>query len=298
MFGDPFYHSTIRKIVASFGSLFSNIVVVKRAQNGNEIERLKVPLAYGPAERFLARLASGPEAKRGYAIKLPRIGFEITSIAYDSERKLNTIRKNIKEINGTNTQVSRQYQGVPYTIGIELSILSKYIDDANQILEQILPWFTPAFTITLNSISQMDYKDDVPITLTGVNLQDNYEDDWTSRRDIIFTLTFEIKTMFYGPIIDKAVITKAITDVYNATNVDNIANDPELQTVARAGRATVTPNPSNASFVDDYGFTETFEGFFDPKFREPSTGQDVIVYNTISPTAIESEESFPIPQVK
>ena len=297
MFGDPFYHNTLRKIVASFGSIFANIFVVKRAENGNEIERLKVPLAYGPAERYLARLSSGADIKRGYSIKLPRMSFQLTTIAYDSERKLNTIRKNVKEIRDVNNKVSRQYQGVQYTIRMKVSIISKYIDDANQILEQILPWFTPAFTITLNSISEMSYKDDVPIILTGVSLSDNYEDDWVSRREIVFTLNFDIKTIFYGPIVDKNIITKAITDVYNSTTIQS-TNDTDLQAVARVGRATVTPNPPNASINDDYGYTETYEGFFDGKFRNPATGQDVIVYNTITPEVIESEEYIPAPKLK
>lgn len=297
MFGKPFYHYTFRKLVASFGAIFADIFVIKRGANGKEVERIKVPLAYGPAEKYLVRTSENPDLRRSPAIKLPRMSFEIKSIAYDSQRKLNTIKTNIAEIDQNQNQVLRQYQGVPYTISIELSILSKYIDDANQIIEQILPWFTPAFTITIKSIPNMNYKDDVPITLTSINLQDNYEDGWTTRRDIIWTLNFDLKTVFYGPVVPRDVITRAITDVYNASGAD-LTDDSDLQTIARTGRATVEITPESATFVDDFGFVEKFEGFFDGRVRDPQTGQDVIVRNILRPMVIESKGKILEPRLK
>lgn len=287
----------MRKIVASFGAIFSNIFVVKRSETKQEIERIKVPLAYGPAERYLVRTYEDPELNRNYAIKLPRMSFEIKTLEYDSNRKLNTIKKNIAAVDGTPGTVARQYQGVPYKITIELSIISKFIDDANQIVEQILPWFTPAFTITINSIPEMNYKDDIAITLTGINVQDSYEDDWKARRDIIWTLSFDIKATFYGPIIDKELITSAITDIY-ATAISNIQNQNALQTVARAGRATVAVDPNNATYKDEFGYTETYESFADSKSRDSVTGEDVIVYNKISTTSIiDSKEKVEEPKL-
>lgn len=297
MFGRPFYHYTFRKLVASFGAIFADIFVIRRASNGKEIERIKVPLAYGPAEKYLVRVADDPELSRNYAIKLPRMSFEIKSIEYDSNRKLNTIKTNIAEIDQNQNQVFRQFQGVPYKISIELSVLSKYIDDANQIIEQILPWFTPAFTITINSIPGMKYKDDVPITLTSVTLQDNYEEDWASRRDIVWTLTFDLKTTFYGPIVERNIITKAITDIFNTSQID-ISDPNSRQAVPRSARATVEVTPENATFVDDFGFIETYEGFLDAKVRDPVTGIDVPVTNKITPNLIESEEKISEPQLK
>jgi hypothetical protein len=285
MFGSPFYHHTMKKIVASFGALFANIFVVKRSTNNNELERIKVPLAYGPADRYLVRTIEDPDLTRRYSIKLPRMSFEIKSLQYDSSRKLNTLKTNIAAINNTQGSVLRQYQGVPYKISIDLSIISKYIDDANQIIEQILPWFTPAFTVTINSIPGMNYKDDIPITLTSLSLSDNYESDWNSRRDIIWTLSFDIQMMFYGPIVDKSIITTAITDIFNSSS--NSVGD-----VARISRSTLEVTPQNATFLDDFGFIETIENFSDGLVKDPSTGNDVILIKQLTPDSILSEEEF------
>lgn len=289
MFGKPFYHYTLRKVVASFGALFTNIFVVKRSRNGNEIERIKVPLAYGPAERYLVRNLEDPDLNRNYSVKLPRMSFQITGIEYDSQRKLNTLKKNSVPIENDPGGVIRQYQGVPYKLTIELSILSKYIDDANQIVEQIFPWFTPAFAVTVNSIPGMNYKDDIAIVLNSVNMQDNYDEDWVARRDIVWTLSFDVKIMFYGPMVDKQLITKAITDVYNAGGID-IQNPAQRDQLARVGRATVEPTPDNATYVDEFGYVEKYEGFFDSLRRDTVTGDDVELLRKISPDSIDSGE--------
>jgi hypothetical protein len=307
MFGKPFYHNTMRKIVASFGAIFSNIYVVKRAENSKELERIKVPLAYGPAERYLVRTLEDPELNRNFSIKLPRMSFQIMTVEYDSQRKLNTIKKNVSVIPENGGQIIRQYQGVPYKIGIELSIISKYINDANQIVEQILPWFTPAFTVTINSIPEMSYKDDIAIVLTGVALQDNYDDEWVTRRDIVWTLTFDVKAIFYGPMVDKDIITRTITDVYNAAGAD-IENSTELQTVTRSSRSILEVTPPNATYKDEFGYTETFEGMFDktstgemPNYavvRDPNTGENTSAKHKISTTFIETRENVPEPKIK
>jgi hypothetical protein len=272
MFHSPFYHFTMRKVVASFGSLFANIFVVKRDKDGKEVERAKVPLAYGPAERYIVRNQEDPELSRNYALKLPRMSFEIKSLEYDSNRKLNTLRKNIQPLPEDPTTVVRQYQGVPYKMTIELSIISKFIDDSNQIIEQILPWFTPAYTVTIRSIPGMNFLDDVAITLNSLNLQDNYEDDWTTRRDVIWTLSFDLKVMFYGPTKQSPVIQRAIQDIY-AANGD--LNDPEvLAKQSRAIRSTITPNPDNVNYNEEFGYSETIESFTDGMRLNPITGED------------------------
>lgn len=272
MFYSPFYHLTMRKIVASFGALFANIYVVKRDASGKEVERLKVPLAYGPAERYIIRQQEDPDLSKNYAIKLPRMSFEIKQLEYDSNRKLNTIKRNAHPVNGNPGNVIRQYQGVPYNLTIELSVISKYIDDANQIIEQILPWFTPSYTVTINSIPAMQYKDDVAITLQGLNLQDNYEDDWAVRRDIIWTLSFGVKTMFYGPILDRPVIKRAVTAISTADGID-LSNKAALQDVAQAVLTTVEVTPDEALFTDDYGYTETIQENTTGKRINPITGE-------------------------
>lgn len=252
MFNSPFYHYTLRKVVASFGSLFANIYVVKRDKDGKEVERLKVPLAYGPAERYIVRGQEDPDLSRNFAIKLPRMSFEIKQLEYDSDRKLNTIRRNIQPVPGEPSNVIRQYQGVPYKLTMELSIISKFIDDSNQIIEQILPWFTPAYSVSIKSIPKMNYSDDVSIVLAALNLQDNYEDDFTVRRDVIWTLTFEAKIMFYGPIFEKPVITKAITDITAATDLGG-----DLTLLEPLARVTTEPTPDNVTYVEEYGYVDT-----------------------------------------
>lgn len=266
MFHSPFYHFTMRKIVASFGSLFSNIYVVKRDATGKEVERLKVPLAYGPAERYIVRQQEDPELSKNYAIKLPRMSFQINSLEYDSNRKLNTIKRNAQPVEGAPGKVIRQYQGVPYKMTMELSIISKFIDEANQIIEQILPWFTPSYTVTINSIPAMKYKDDVAVTLQGLNLQDNYEDDWTVRRDIIWTLSFDVKLMFYGPILDKPIITRAFTSIGQASSTD-------LNEVPQIVSVETVADPDDAIFTDDFGYTQTITENTTGKRINPLTGE-------------------------
>lgn len=299
MFGKPFYHHTLRKIVASFGSIFANIYLVKRSENSNEIERIKVPLAYGPSERYLGRLAEDPDLGRSLAVKLPRMSFQIQSVQYDSNRKLNTIRKNIVPIYNNGGQVARQYQGVPYKIGIELSIICKYIDDANQIVEQILPWFTPAFSVTINSIPEMEYYDDIPIVLTAVTLQDNYEEDWMSRRDIVWTMTFDVQAMFYGPIVEQSIIQKSIVDTYAATGVADLDNPMEREIFARAFRTTTEVDSDTATYRDEFGYIQTTQAFEDGKRRDSRTGLDVPVGHRIKlDKAIELRQKVPSPTLK
>jgi len=297
MFGNPFYHSTLRKIVSSFGSIFANIMVIKKLGD-NEVERLHVPLSYGPASRFLSRINEDPDLDRRYSIKLPRMAFEISSIDYDSSRKLNTIKRQISTKGDSSGVVNHQYNGVPYTVKMDLTIISKYIDEANQIFEQIVPWFTPAFTITINSIPELNHKDDVPITLTSVSLDDNYTEDWVSRREVTWSLSFDMKVMFYGPVVDRSIITKTILDTY-ASSVSADLDDPmQRQLIPRVIRNTSVPDPTTAQFDEEFGYTTTTELFNDNKVRYPETGLDVLVTHRISVNTIESLEEVYKPVIK
>lgn len=276
MFRTTFYHSTLKKIVAGFGKIFTNLHVVRTYQTGTEKERIKVPLVYGPAEKYLVRLEEDPTLDRGFAFKFPVMAFEITNIQYDANRKLNTIKKNVQPIDGVQNYVIRQYQGVPYKITMTLSILSKYIDDANQIVEQILPYFTPAYTITLNSIPGMNYQDDVAITLTSINLQDNYQEDWKERRNIIWTVTFDVNAMFYGPVIEKKIVTKVQTDIHATYLGQDITKDELLTNIPRISRITTEPESPLDNYQDEYfGYTTEFESFIDGKVFDPKSGEDV-----------------------
>jgi hypothetical protein len=285
MFNQPFYHATFKKFVSGFGKLFSNIHVVRTNSSGTEKERIKVPLAYGPAEKYLVRQEEDPTLNRGYAIKLPRMSFEIKTIQYDSSRKLNTIKKNTQPIEDDQGNVIRQYQGVPYNLTIDLSIISKYIDDANQIIEQILPWFTPGYTITVNTIPEMNYKDDIPVVLNSVTLSDNYEESWTTRRDVIWTLSFTVKGIFYGPIVDKKIITKVQTDFYTVKNTLDL--DGNLSGISRQARQTTEIVSGTGEYNEDYGYTQRGESFEDGQRFNTITGQDEPASTKISPEPIE-----------
>jgi len=264
MLGSTFYHETIRKCVIGFGTLFNDIHITRKDSSGNTVQSMKVPLAYGPKQKFLVRLREDPSISKSVAITLPRIGFEIGTIAYDSTRKLNKIQK-VKKAGSAGNKVDTQYMPVPYNIDFELYAMAKNSDDALQIVEQILPYFQPEYTITINDIVSMNSKRDVPIILNGISYEDNYEGDFAERRAIIYTLSFTAKAYLYGPVISGQVITKVQVDQF----ADSSTNAPK-----REQRYTVQPDPGTADFDDDFGFNETTSFFTDAKTYNPETGQD------------------------
>jgi hypothetical protein len=209
MFGNHFYHQRIRKAVAVFGSLFNNINIVRKDSSGAVISQVKVPLSYSPKRDFLSRLdamQNGEEGERQIAVKLPRISFEIVSMNYDAARQLpkmnNCIKGNIAE--GSS---ARLYTPVPYIVQFQLNIYSKSQDDALQIVEQILPYFTPHYTLTVNPLEGYEtVKEDSQITLQGITFSDDYEAQLEARRTIIYTLDFDMKLSLYKNISDTSSI--------------------------------------------------------------------------------------------
>ena len=264
MLGDSFYHETIRKCVVGFGTLFNDIHISRKDGSGNVIQSMKVPLAYGPKQKFLVRLREDPSITKAVAITLPRIGFEIGQIAYDPTRKLNKIQK-VKKAGSSSAAVNTQYMPVPYNIDFELYTMAKNSDDALQIVEQILPYFQPDYTITINDIVELSNKRDVPIVLSGISYEDNYEGEWTERRAIIYTLSFTAKMYLYGPVTSGKVITKVQVDQFT----DSASAAPK-----REQRYTVTPDPASADADDDFGFNETISFYTDAKTYNPKTGTD------------------------
>tara|TARA_Y100001937_G_scaffold128615_1_gene206231 strand:- start:2782 stop:3576 length:795 start_codon:yes stop_codon:yes gene_type:complete len=263
MLGTYTYHEIIRKTVVGFGTLFNNIEV--RRTKGSKTEVMKVPLAYGPKQKFLARLRQVGDLSQKDAtqITLPRIAFEMQGISYDPTRKVSPTQY-IRHTTGDTT--NKGFMPVPYNINFELAILAKNQDDALQIIEQILPFFQPSFNITLNLVPALGEKKDYPVTLTSVDYDDVYEGDYDTRRTLVYTLQFVAKTYLYGPVADKSteIITKAIVDY---------ATDSKT-TAAREVRYQVTPDPVDADPDDDFGFNELFSEFTDGKSRNPTTGND------------------------
>ena len=264
MLGSTFYHETLRKCVVGFGTLFNDIHITRKDSSGTVIQSMKVPLAYGAKQKFLTRLTEDPNLTKTVAITLPRIGFEIGQIAYDSTRKLNKIQK-VKKAGSAGNKVDTQYMPVPYNIDFELYCMSKNSDDALQIVEQILPYFQPDYTITINDIVQMSSKRDVPIILSGVAYEDNYEGDIGERRALIYTFSFTAKMYLYGPVTTSGIITKVQVDQYT----DSASAAPK-----REQRLTVTPSPAGAGIDDDFGFNEVSSFFEDAKTYNPESGQD------------------------
>lgn len=200
MLGTFHYHGLIRKYIAVFGTLFNDITL-KRINSSNVItETIKVPLSYGPKQKFLARITDNPNLSKSVALQLPRLGFDLTSMTYDSERKLNSLNQNVAGYKGN---IGRIYSPVPYTLSFNLYIMVKNAIDGSMIVEQILPAFKPEFTVTINAVPTMGIKIDMPIILGSVSLEDNYEGDFTSRRALIYTLDFTAKVYFYPNIQGK-----------------------------------------------------------------------------------------------
>ena len=194
MIGNYFYNESTRNVVVGFGSIFNNIQLAKKDSAGNIAQTMKVPLAYGPKAKWLARLREDPSLNKKVAVTLPRIGFETSGLSYDTNRKLNKSIKVKKAANGTDgDSIKSGFMPVPYNVDFELFIMSKNSDDALQIVEQILPYFQPEYTITLKESAELDIIRDVPIVLNDISYEDDYEGDFASRRAIIYTLSFTAK---------------------------------------------------------------------------------------------------------
>ena len=267
MLGNQFYHETMRKIVVSFGTLFNNIQIVRKNSSGAVVQSMKVPLAYGPQQKFLARLNSDPSLASKVAVTLPRLGFEMNGITYDPSRKLNRVQKfrKVKKSADDADKLDTQYMPVPYNIEFTLYAMAKNSDDALQIVEQILPYFQPDYTLTINDMADMGIKRDVPIILNDVSYEDNYQGDFTERRAIIYTMTFTAKFYLYGPVTSSSVIKTVQVDQYT---------DLPDQSPKREQRYTVTPSPASADADDDFGFNEATSFFEDAKVFNPKTGSD------------------------
>ena len=266
MLGQQFYHETIRKIIVAFGTTFNNVQLVRKDNSGNITQSMKVPLAYGPKEKFLVRLRADPDLSSKVAITLPRIGFEIQNLAYDGTRKLSRVQKFKKVNTGNNTRtLDTQFMPVPYNLDIVLYVLAKQSDDALQIVEQILPYFQPDYTITVNDMADMGIKRDVPIILNSISYEDNYQGDFEQRRALIYTMNFTCKFYLYGPVTSSNIIRTVQADHYT---------DMPDQSPKREQRYTVTPSQVNADADDDFGFNETTSFFTDAKNFNPVTGKD------------------------
>jgi hypothetical protein len=224
MFGSTWYYGTLRKYIILFGTLFNNVYINRQLNSGQLAQTIKVPLTYSPKEKMLARLKGDPNLNRPVAMSLPVMSFEILGMEYDPTRKLNTINKFVNTKNTDKSQQKFQYNPVPYNIQFNLNIMVKNAEDGNRILEQILPYFTPEWTATVNLVPDMGIKLDVPIILNSVDMQDSYEGDFGERRAMVWTLSFILKGYIFGPTKKQKVIKFANTNLYISA-ANNIADD-------------------------------------------------------------------------
>ena len=283
MLGNYFYHEIIRKTVIAFGTLFNDIHVRHEDQAGNPISEIKVPVAYGPRQKFLARITQQAELNKATQITLPRMSFEITSIQYDSSRKAG-ITQTFKAPNKDNDdKLTKVFMPVPYNIGFDLIILVKLQDDGLQILEQILPFFQPAFTLSIDLVKSIGEKRDVPMVLNNISQQDDYEGDFSTRRALIYTLSFTAKTFMFGHISNtpEGLIRKVQLDYYSDSNTRTAKR---VQRYTVAAKAKKDYNEDNVIDTkddpliepgDDFGFTETSTFFGDSKDFAPNRGVDI-----------------------
>jgi hypothetical protein len=212
--GNVFYHGIIRKSIVSFGRLFSDVYIDRKqgdSVTGTTLQRLQVPLAYAPKEKWIVRLEQDPNLENHTYTSLPRMSFEIIGYAYDAQRKVNRMNQ-IKCGDGTGS-VTTMYTPVPYNIDLSLYILTKTQEDGLQILEQILPTFTPEYTLSVNAVPDMNVAMDVPIILNSVAVTDEYDGDFQTRRFVTHTLNFQMKVNLFGPISSKAVIDNITANI-------------------------------------------------------------------------------------
>ena len=262
MLGTHFYHEIIRKTIVGFGTLFNNVELRRTDKSGNIVQTIKVPLAYGPREKFLARLEAEPQldGRAEAQIQLPRISFEMKGISYDPSRKLSPVNICTTPKSGDTKAVYTQYSPVPYNIDFELNIISKNNDDSVQILEQILPYFQPVFNISIKLVDTTSEVKDIPIILNNVGMQDDYEGDFRKRRALIHTLSFVAKTYLYGPVATSDVIRTVNVDIGTAINAGSryvrySATPKALEDYNSDGTAVTNVNVSSNTFtLQNHGF--------------------------------------------
>ena len=225
-----FYNEILRRTIVAFGTLFNGITVKQTDST------IRVPLAYGPTQKFLARLEQAPDLNKSTAITLPRMSFEFTGLTYDPSRKVTTTQQYTVKDPDNGSESKKTYMPVPYNMQFELAIMCKLNDDALQIVEQILPYFQPSYNLTVNLVGSIKEKRDIPIVLENITMQDDYEGDFESRRVLLYTLRFTAKTYLFGPVSDasKDIITKSTVNYLTGTDTSNAQRNLTYSVVPRA----------------------------------------------------------------
>ncbi len=242
---NPYYYGSIRKIIIAFGALFKSLEIIRRDINGNAVKTIKVPIDYGNKEHWYYRKTQNPMPGTNDQVEfvVPRMSFEMTGLTYDGIRHLPSIGRNVTAVVLDNTVIKTQFNPVPYNISFNLYIIAKTTEDSLMIVEQILPFFTPDFTLTIDDIPDLNLKKDIPFTLTGVDFQDDWDQEIGQRRTISYTLSFMAQAYIYPPTELQKIIRKTIVEF-------NLDDEPLEDMI-------VTPNPLDEAVVDDPDVTYT-----------------------------------------
>jgi len=250
-----FHHHVIRKIIIAFGSLFKDVYIQRL--EGDHLDEtpvqkyLLVPLSYGPKQKFIYRIKQNPVLESGnVSIVMPRMAFVVENIVYDPDRKLQSTVYNTAAIDTEHK--GKIYTPVPYDFNISLYILADNAEDATQILEQILPFFTPEFTVTVNTVPDMGIKNDVPVILNSVTSEDNFEGDFENKRMIIWTLQFTAKAYIYGPIREQGLIRRVLIDEHVGGGFP--PGSPTVEITPAQIHKIGEPDPITAGPNDNYEF--------------------------------------------
>jgi hypothetical protein len=277
MFGQFHYHSAIRKYIIMFGNMFNDIDVVRFNKAGESTQQIRVPIAYGPKEKFLAKLRSDPDGRREIAMVLPRLSFEIESMLYAPERVLARSNKQVGKGGGNNT-LRQTWTPAPYDIDMVLYGMFANNEDAVQVVEQILPYFRPEWTNSIKIVKELNQYVDVPTVLTGMTIEDTYDGDFDTRRAIIYTFQFRIKGYIFGPVTNRGIIRRAYVNQFipssnTATgNVVISTTDDKLQKITLTPGLLANGQPTSNSSASvpinqisansNYGFAFDREDFF------------------------------------
>lgn len=270
MFATPFYFSLIRKYVILVGTLFNNIKITKTNSSNTEISLVRVPITYAPKDKMLARVTQDPNLDRQTAtLPLPAISFEMGRMSYDGTRKLNTIgRISVKDADNP-SKLKYQYNPVPYNIEFKVYIYAKNAEDGTKIIEQILPYFTPDWTTTVNLIPEMNINQDIPVILNNIEYSDTYDGNFKDRRAIIWTLDLLLKGYLYGP-VRKSGIIKFVNANFYIPSVPDGQLETAVGNTAIAEKITVQPGlDANAAPINYYG--------------GPNNSLGTIAYSSIEP---------------
>lgn len=254
-----FYNEILRKTVIGFGTLFNDIIIKTTDTSGNVTATTKVPLAYAPQQKFLARLEQSEDLNKTTQITLPRMSFEFTGLQYDSSRKVTTTQKFISPAANGDGTVKKTYMPVPYNMSFELNIYTKINDDMLQIVEQILPYFQPSYNLTVTLLPSINEKRDIPIVLEGITMDDQYEGNFDTRRALIYTLRFSAKTYLFGPvakdvssqIIKKADIGYYAADVARDRNNRDVTYSVVPEAIEEKDNVVLTTTTANIDKTDE-----------------------------------------------